>query len=166
MNDSVATESQHSLHLHRVLEDEFISLYGPLPDGYPWSFLQFEIRDPTGLLITLCRTDDKLSEYLREQLRSQFRSQAKSRDEERSSDAQVLYDLCETIQTKSALVGYDFAHTRQRISDKTERYLRAELARLLNHQLANEEFYTPERFRTIDLRESTKRLAQGHPQGK
>jgi hypothetical protein len=166
MNDNVATESEHSLHLHRVLEDEFISLYGPLPDGYPWSFLHFEIRDPTGLLITLCRTDNELAKYLRDQLRSQFLSQAKSRDEERSSDAQVLYELCETIKTKSAIAGYDFAHTRQRISDKTEKYLRAELALLLNHQLANEELYSPERFRTIDLRENTKRLAQGHPQGK
>jgi hypothetical protein len=166
MRDSAATESQHSLHLHRVLEDEFISLYGPLPEGYPWSFLHSEINDPTGLMITLCRTDNELSEYLRAKLLAQFQAQAKSTDEEISSEAEALRDLCETIKTKSTVARYDFATIRQRISDKTEKHLRSELALLLNRQLANEEFYVAARFRGIHLRENTKRLAENHPRGK
>ncbi|MDT4898062.1 MAG: hypothetical protein QOH25_3139 [Acidobacteriota bacterium] len=165
MKDSAATESQRSLHLHRVLEDEFISLYGPLPDGYPWSFLQFEIRDPPGLLITLYRTDNELSQYLREQLLKQFQSQAQSTDEERASDAQVLFDVCQAIKSKAKVPQYDFAQIRKRISDKTGKYLRAELAFLLNRQLANEKFYTAQRFSRIDLEESTKHLAESHWQG-
>jgi hypothetical protein len=166
MKDSAATESQHSLHLHRVLEDEFISLYGPLPDGYPWSFLRYEIRDPAGLLITLCKTDNALSEHLREHLLRQFQSQARSTDEERASDAQTLAELCRTIKAKSGAAQYDFTNIRKRISDKAGRYLRAELTLLLNRQLVNEDFYETRRFGGIKLKESTKRLAESHPLGK
>ena len=44
------SEPTSSMHLYRVLEDEYINLYGPLPVEYPWLFLQSHIKDRLSLL--------------------------------------------------------------------------------------------------------------------
>jgi hypothetical protein len=68
VQNGVCTERSNSIHLYRVLEDEYINLYGPLPPGYPWVFLQSQIKDAASLLEKIQKADTELTSYLKNQL--------------------------------------------------------------------------------------------------
>lgn len=166
MRNSAATESQHSLHLHRVLEDEYVSLYGPLPYSYPWSFLRSEIADPLGLLITIFRTDNNLSKYLVGLFLKRLTAHIQSDNEEQTYAASELFRLCNILLSKSPTAFYDLSTIGKQINEKTLMFLRAELADIFNQLLADKKFYSERLFENIPLTETTKRLAENHPQGK
>jgi hypothetical protein len=59
------------MHLYRVLEDEYIHLYGPLPAEYPWLFLQSHIKDRKNLIKKIKGEEKEgrlLDKYVKQQL--------------------------------------------------------------------------------------------------
>src|SRR5690242_18065327 len=72
MPNQVSTGPTNSMHLYRVLEDEYINLYGPLPPEYPWLFLQSHIKDRKSLIKKIKEPTRKLDEYLKNELNAFF----------------------------------------------------------------------------------------------
>lgn len=64
MQNEIFTESNSSIDLYRVLEDEYISLYGALPAEYPWLILQSHIKDRPGLINKVREGATELTRYL------------------------------------------------------------------------------------------------------
>jgi hypothetical protein len=77
MPNQVFTDSNNSVHLYRVLEDEYISLYGPLPDEYPWLFLQSHIKDRSGLIHKIKNGNRAVDIYLKDKLDAHCSKQVK-----------------------------------------------------------------------------------------
>ncbi|HEX8493480.1 MAG TPA: patatin-like phospholipase family protein [Pyrinomonadaceae bacterium] len=150
-NDKVPTESQHSLPLHRVLEDEYITLYGPLPNGYPWSFLQSDLKDPVTLVSKFSLGRTKLSGYLKDK----FHAYLEEQQREQPQDEAVLQSIVEWNGEKT-------------LSEAAKKYLNGTnlLNDFLNLQLLDQDLYERERFEGIRLKEKTEELAQSHQQGK
>src|SRR5437763_16991324 len=68
MSNNSATESELTLPLYRMLEDEYMNLYGPLPEGYPWPFFQEHIKDPVALIEHFHLIQNKSANHLRAEL--------------------------------------------------------------------------------------------------
>jgi hypothetical protein len=94
MSNSSATESELTLPLYRMLEDEYMNLYGPLPDGYPWSFFHYHIKDPVGLIEKLYSSKSKFDNSLREQLSRLIK--------EKPLLAQQLFESCDLSESDKA----------------------------------------------------------------
>jgi Patatin-like phospholipase len=87
MSNSAPTESQLTLPLYRVLEDEYMNLFGPLPAEYPWSFFHYHIKDHLALIAQIISSDkSKFTNGLREQLTRLIK--------EKQIDARQLYESC------------------------------------------------------------------------
>lgn len=171
-NDKIPTESRQSLPLHRVLEDEYITLYGPLPNGYPWSFLPSDIRDPASLIFKLFTSEDGLSQLLRKRFCDRLAAQ-RAKQHADISVAELSDLLCGASTQPEAHSAAEqlpehklgVAAIRAKIEHTLEVW-RTELADFLNIQLTDEDLYTEERFQNIRLREKTEELARSHQQGK
>src|SRR3954469_25614090 len=94
MSNSAAIESELTLPLYRMLEDEYMNLYGPLPDGYPWSFSHYHIKDPVGLIEKLYSSKSKFDNSLREQLSRLIK--------EKPLLAQQLFESCDLSDSDKA----------------------------------------------------------------
>jgi len=80
VQNAVCTELSNSIHLYRVLEDEYINLYGPLPPGYPWLFLQSQIKDPKSLIEKIKKADTELTSFLKKQLNDFLKTKVQDED--------------------------------------------------------------------------------------
>jgi hypothetical protein len=87
MSNSAPTESQLTLPLYRVLEDEYMNLFGPLPAEYPWSFFHYHIKDHLALIVQISQDKSKFANGLREQLNRLIK--------EKQIDARQLYESCD-----------------------------------------------------------------------
>jgi hypothetical protein len=133
MQNSAATESQQSLPLHRVLEDEYMNLHGPLPEGYPWSFTQSEIIDPLSLILRIELDKSKPSANLHEQLKKFIKASSQ--------------ETWELLESGKLLGDFDRAFLNaQNVqqtslhSEEHSGYLRQALVELLNSKLEDETF--------------------------
>ena len=93
MRNQVSTDPS-KMDLYRVLEDEYINLYGPLPVEYPWLFLQSHIKDKLSLIQKIKDPDPDaraLDKYLSQKLHDTFDAEVKSLQFElKDSDRNLL----------------------------------------------------------------------------
>lgn len=167
MENDVYTESNSSIHLYRVLEDEYISLYGALPAEYPWLFVQSHITDRPGLINRLREGATELTKYLQKKLHTYFEGRiqtvekeiadiAKRKADGRGTDEidEVLADLVEErerLKDLSTLPDYPPSHPRAR-------RLRDALVDIFNQIIPDNTFYTKELFMGVELQEDTERF--------
>src|SRR6185295_3495605 len=94
MGNQVSTDPSNKMDLYRVLEDEYINLYGPLPVEYPWLFLQSHIKDKLSLIQKIKDPDPDaraLDKYLSQKLHETFDAEVKSLQFElKDSDRNLL----------------------------------------------------------------------------
>ena len=139
MQNSAATEAEQSLPLHRVLEDEYMNLYGPLPEGYPWSFIHAHINDPLALIEQIFTGRSKLLNDLREQLPKSIKAQ--------SPDDWKMLEYCDLSDPEKA--------REHQEALRNSRALRIALINLLNSKLEDD----PSRFFEQAQVDEAKRLA-------
>jgi hypothetical protein len=167
MQNEVCTESNSSIHLYRVLEDEYISLYGALPSEYPWLFVQSHIKDRPGLINKLREGATELSKNLRGRLEAYFaeriqntqkeieeiqkRSDAGGGNEELEALFDYLQEELERLKELQTLPDYEPFHPRARA-------LRDALVDIFNQMVSQDTFYTKELFAGTELQEDTERL--------
>ena len=167
MQSEVSTESNSSIHLYRVLEDEYISLYGALPAEYPWLFVQSHIKDRPGLINRLREGATELTRELRDELQAHFQKRINATEKEIAEVAKLkatgednpelddldayLKEELERLKELLTLPDYPLAHPRARA-------LRDALVEIFNEIIPNGAFYTKGRFLGVELQEDTERF--------
>lgn len=167
MQSEVFTESNSSIHLYRVLEDEYISLYGALPAEYPWLFVQSHIKDRPGLINRLREGATELTRNLNKRLQLYFKGRMETIENEiadvenrkaagKGTDEldELLADLMEELERLKELYtlpDYPPAHPRAR-------RLRDALVDIFNQIIPDNAFYTKELFAGVELQEDTERF--------
>ena len=129
MQNNADAESQQSLPLHRVLEDEYMNLYGPLPKGYPWSFTQSHLIDPLVLILRIQLDQTKPVAALRELLNKFIKLE--------SHETWKLFEICQP--GISSDLGNPLAKESQ-IALQQSKHLGEALVNLLNSKLEDESF--------------------------
>ena len=168
-NTDSATESKSHLHLHRVLEDEYVIMHGPLPKAYPWLFLLNHVKRVKCLANKLHDAQNGVSNRLRSELERLGREFAKEAATECESDAESNGDA------RPAGFGKDESELLKRLGGEAEpfpagreltpseraKWTRA-LAGLLNRLLEDPELYDKNAFCAVslpdELREAAGRL--------
>ena len=174
MPNQVFTESNNSVHLYRVLEDEYINLYGPLPDEYPWLFLQSHIKDRLGLIDEIknepkreikkeINQEKPLNDYLKKKLACYFEKQIKKTDNKLKDPA--LQDSCSIAFLKDHLNRLNELKELPSYppADPRGRELTDALVEIFNEILSDKTFYRDNRpFTGVNIQEDTKRLINEH----
>ncbi|HET6975545.1 MAG TPA: patatin-like phospholipase family protein [Pyrinomonadaceae bacterium] len=163
MPNQVFTESNNSIHLYRVLEDEYINLYGPLPDEYPWLFLQSHIKDRPCLIAAIKKEKTPLNTYLKQKLDCYFEKQIKKTkakladpDLKDSGSRASLQDQLTLLNNLKELPPYPPI-------DPRGRELTDALVDVFNEILIDKTFYKTHRpFLGVNIQEDTKRLIAEH----
>ncbi|HEU4768645.1 MAG TPA: patatin-like phospholipase family protein, partial [Pyrinomonadaceae bacterium] len=166
MANSEVTEPTNSIHLYRVLEDEYINLYGPLPAEYPWLFLQSHIKQRRDLIARIKEAETPLSAYIKDKLDSFFHKQIQKTkaglaepnlsDTKRTSLEAELAEL----QELQALPDY-------RASDPRGKDLTCALVHVFNEILKDDKFYeTNAPFLGVNIQNDTERLINEHLKSK
>jgi len=94
------------MHLYRVLEDEYINLYGPLPAEYPWLFLQSHIKDRQGLIKKIREADRPLDSYLKQKF-EEFIEDQKARPTYKLADPKSIKAKLEGLQDRQTRKQYE-----------------------------------------------------------
>jgi hypothetical protein len=163
MSNQVLNESNNSVHLYRVLEDEYINLYGPLPDEYPWLFLQSHIKDRPGLISEIKQEKTPLNAYLKRKLDCFFEKQIKKTaakladpDLKDPGSRAFLADQLTRLHKLKELPPYPS-------TDPRGRELKDALVEVFNEILIDKTFYKTHRpFLGVNIQEDTKRLITEH----
>src|SRR6185437_1755415 len=156
MENEVFTESANSIHLYRVLEDEYISLYGPLPDEYPWLFLQSHIKDRPSLIARIKDGKTPLTAYFQVKLYDLFSRRVKAteskiavvRNPETKADFEERLAYLKELKTLPAYGP----------SDPAGKGLLDALVDIFNEILPQQDFYSEALFADVDLQDETKRF--------
>ena len=140
MTKQIFTEPASSIHLYRVLEDEYINLYGPLPAEYPWLFLQSHIKDRRGLIAKIKEAKTPLNLYLRTKLERLFLKQVQktqSKIGEATADPKRLACLQEQLTHYQELQQFpDYGPSDPRGKDLADA-----LVEIFNQILPDPDFY-------------------------
>src|ERR1043165_8286473 len=162
MQDQSFTESNSSMHLYRVLEDEYINLYGPLPAEYPWLFLQSHIKDRPNLIARIKDAKTPLNVLLKRKLDCLFAAQIKD----------LTAKITEPTATdpKSTLLKEQLAHLQELqklpaygTNNPHGKELADALVEVFNDVLVDPNFYQANRpFLGVNIQNDTKRLITEH----
>ena len=163
MPNQIFTESNNSVHLYRVLEDEYINLYGPLPDEYPWLFLQSHIKDRLRLISEIKKEKTPLNAYLKKKLDCFFEKQIKK-------TTTKLADPDLKDADSRALLEHQLNHLNELkelppypSTDPRGRELTDALVEIFNEILSDKTFYkTHHPFLGVNIQEDTRRLITEH----
>jgi hypothetical protein len=149
------TESASSIHLYRVLEDEYINLYGPLPAEYPWLFLQSHIKDRRELITKIRDAQTPLTAYLKEKLQSWF-----TKEIDRIKKKLAGTDSTNTASLDEELAQLELLRTLPDFasSDPDGKELKYALVEVFNQVLPDPDFYHRNRFLGVHISDDTKRL--------
>jgi hypothetical protein len=129
MQNNAATEPQQSLPLHRVLEDEYMNLYGPLPKGYPWSFTRAHLVDPLVLILRIQHDPAKPAAALRELLNKFIKLE--------SQETWKLFEICHPGNSSDLI---NPLAKESQIALQQSKPLSEALVNLLNSKLEDESF--------------------------
>ena len=167
MSNQASTDPASSIHLYRVLEDEYINLYGPLPAEYPWLFLQSHIKDRRSLIAKIKEAKTPLNVYLKQKLESLLdkqiqKTQAKIKEPTPSDPKRMecLQEQLTHLQQLRELT--DYPATDPRGKDFTDI-----LVDIFNEILKDQHFYeTNSPFLGVNIQHDTERLITEHLKSK
>lgn len=150
--DSAVTSKSH-LPLHRVLEDEYVLMHGPLPRAYPWLFLLNHVKRTKCLVSKLNDRTNVVSNHVRGKLH-ELSSNAASGEEFGADEVALL----KIIEADTKPFG-----AKELPSAERSRWTKA-LASLFNRLLEEPSLYDGKVFEGIplpkELREMAERLTQ------
>src|ERR1700741_407784 len=158
------TEPSNSMHLYRVLEDEYINLYGPLPAEYPWLFLQSHIKDRASLIDKIKKAKTPLNQYIKNKFDCHFEKLVK-KAESRLQDADP---------TRESFFETQLTHQKElqqyptyRLTDPRGKELTDALVVVFNEILTDQNFYEANKpFLGVNIQNDTERLIAEHLKSK